>query len=123
MRPAPSPTMSPMRETDGSHRTAPSILPARRLVAITSIDWFMICDGLILVFSIMSPRNRCAQLPCGVAITLPSSHLIASSDDLNLGASARTITTLHRCPADNPVFATRLIGATLRLVVDTTAGI
>ena len=38
MRPEPSPTMSPMRDTDGSHSTAASILPWRRLVAITSMD-------------------------------------------------------------------------------------
>ena len=38
MRAKPSPTMSPMRETEGSHSTAASILPARRFVAMTSID-------------------------------------------------------------------------------------
>ena len=114
--------MSPILETEGSHSTAPSILPVRRLVAITSIDWFRMAAGLIFVFSMMSPRKRCAQLPCGVATVLPSSHLTAYSGDANFGASARTMMTLQRWPADMPVLATRLIGATLRLVVATTAG-
>src|SRR5205823_2731802 len=98
IRPEPSPTISPMRETEGSHSTAPSILPLRRLVAITSIDWLKIAAGLILVRSITRPRKRCAQLPCGVAICLPSSHLIAASGESNFGASARTMMTRRRCP-------------------------
>ena len=47
---------------------------------------------------------------------------MASSGDLNLGASARTMITLQRWPGEKPVLATRLIGATLRFVVATTAG-
>jgi len=36
-----------------------------------------------LVFSMIRPRKRWAQLPCGVAMVLPSSHLTASSGEAN----------------------------------------
>src|SRR5437762_4037076 len=57
-----------------------------------------------------SPRKRCAQLPCGVASVLPSSHLTASCGELNFGASARSMITLQRWPGERPVLATRSIG-------------
>ena len=95
---------------------------ARKFVAMTSIDWLRTSFGLMPFISITCRRKRSAQLPRGVASTLPSSHVTASSADLNAGASDRTMITLQRCPAERPVLATSLILACFALVVDTTAG-
>src|SRR5207253_2073353 len=73
-------------------------------------------------FDDIGPRFDEILAHCDRASVLPSSHLTASCGELNFGASARTMITLQRWPGERPVLATRSIGATLRLVVATTAG-
>ena len=102
MRALPSPTSAAMRDRVGSHNEAASSLPMRKLVPMTSMDWFRYSAGLTLYFSKNFIRYWSEALPLGAAMTLPFSHWANSSLLLNCGASLRTSTREQRVPSDMP---------------------
>ena len=73
------------REAVGSQITAASSFLARKPLVITSMLWFRYSDGLMLRRLNTACAKRSVQLPFGTATVLPSSHLSASSGDLNCG--------------------------------------
>ena len=122
MRAVPSPTSVAIRDRVGSHREAASILPMRKLVAMTSMDWFRYSPGFTLYFSKKRRRYWSDALPLGAAMILPSSQRATSSLLLNSGASLRTTTSEQRVPLDMPRVATILISACFGLEQRMVAG-
>lgn len=91
-RAVPSPAIVLTAAPCGSQVQAPSIWPVRRLVVMTPIERLRYSAGLMPSLPSTYWKKRSEQLPLGVATFLPSSHLSASLELVNSGASLRTST-------------------------------
>ena len=114
---------STTRRACGSHIAAPPfILPASRLLAMTSMVMLSRFEGLNAPLKITASTKRFAHVPRCTANGFPVSHSPASSTLAKSGASAGTTILLQFWPLLNIGVETRRMSAILRFVVATSEG-